>query len=181
MNNKISLVIILMAALFISACQTKNNNENSMDGQRAAIDAMQTRLYSASTGAIDMVKADSMIMLYKAFAQDYPSDSMALQYLFKTAEVQMGVNKNMESIATLEQIESQYPDANILPMLLQFKAFIYDDKLHDYDKARATLDELIEKYPNDKLVPNAKAYRNMIGKDPEEMFRKADSTHAAIN
>ena len=144
----------------------------------AKIDNLQAELFSDNTKAIDIVKADSMIDMYLQYAETFPEDSSAVEFLFKAAEVQMGIEKNMECISTLSQIQNKYPEANILPMVLHFKAFVYDDKLKDYDKARASLDELIERYPNDNLVPNAKAYREMIGKDPNEMFRKVDSLNA---
>jgi TolA-binding protein len=124
---------------------------------------------------LDMDKADSMVDLYFEYVEEFPDDTLSVRYLFKAAELQMGMNKNLECINTLTKLQDNYPDCGIMPMVLHFKAFVYDDKFQDFDKARACLDELITKYPNDPLVPNAKAYREMIGKDPNEVFRQNDS------
>ena len=106
---------------------------------------------------------------------------MSVEYLFRAAEIQMGLNKNEECIKSLSFIQKRYPNSKIMPMLLQFKAFVYDDKLQDFDNARACIDELIEKYPESELIPNAKAYRVMIGKNPEEVFRSMDTTMVEDN
>lgn len=173
--KKLSLVVVLsiVAILFTTSCG--ETVKQSPDDMQAGIESLQKELFSDNTKALDISKADSMINLYLDFANTYPEDSMALEFLFKAAEVQMGINKGMECIATLSKIQNTYPDAKIMPMVLHFKAFVYDDKIQDFDKARACLDELIENYPEDNLVPNAKAYREMIGKDPNEMFMNADA------
>ncbi|MCK5839065.1 MAG: tetratricopeptide repeat protein, partial [Bacteroidales bacterium] len=141
---------------------------------RSKLNNLQSRLMN-SQHELDLEKGDSMVYLYKKYAVMYPNDSLSVEYLFRAAEIQMGMNKNKESLKSLSFIQEKYPESNVMPMLLQFKAFIYDDKFNDYDNARACMDELIKNYPESELIPNAKAYRNMIGKDPSEMFQKADS------
>ena len=167
-------IIIFGLLLTLIACGTVGKKK-SKEQERASINRMEKELYSTKDGTLDMLKADSMIVMYKSFVAQFPSDSMAVKYLFKAAEVEMGADKNKECIATLSLIQEKYPNADIMPMVLHFKAFVYDDKLQEFDKAKACLDELIENYPNDPLVPNAKAYRNLIGKDPNEIFGQQDS------
>ena len=165
---------LALFAIIFTACGSSGKSETEAD-LMTQISTMEAGLYNSSNGILDMVKADSMVDLYEAFVAAFPSDSLSPRYLFKTAELQMGMNKNEDCIATLSRIQNEYPDCAFMPTVLHFKAFVYDDKFQDYDKARACLDELIEKYPDDPLIPNAKAYRNMIGKDPNEVFKQQDS------
>jgi tetratricopeptide (TPR) repeat protein len=174
-----SILFMTLALFILTSCQQQTTAEKAAD-LRNEISKLQQQLFENRTEAMDLVKADSMIMLYKKYAITYSNDTLAVDYLFKAAEVEMGVNKNEDCIATLTLIQNKYPDNEIIPMVLHFKAFVYDDKFEDFDKARATLDELIENYPNNSLIENAKAYRNMIGKDPAELFEKADSA-AVVN
>ena len=170
-----SWVIMLSVSMFIiTSCQQTDVKKEAKD-LRSEINNLEKELMQG-TQTLDIVKGDSMVYLYKRFAVEYPNDSMSVEYMFRAAEIQMGLNKNKECIATLNDIQRIYPDAKIMPILLQFKAFVYDDKFKAYDDARACLDELITKYPDNALVENAKAYRNMIGKDPNEMFQELDST-----
>ena len=172
------LFFALITLLFLTSCQTEVKKELTIEDHRMEVEQYQKELFSAEYTALDVFKADSMILLYKSYAEEYPEDSMSIQYLFKAAEVQMGIDKDLDCIATLSQIQNTYPDSKIIPMLLQFKAYVYDEKLHEYEKAIMIMDELIENYPDDKLIPNAKAYRDMIGKDPQELFQRADSTQS---
>jgi TolA-binding protein len=172
-NQLIRFVGFLLFAAFVSACGTPSTNNTERD-VKSDVTNLEQELYS-SKGMLDMDKADSMVDLYFEYVEEFPDDTLSVRYLFKAAELQMGMNKNLECINTLTKLQDNYPDCSIMPMVLHFKAFVYDDKFQDFDKARACLDELITKYPNDPLVPNAKAYREMIGKDPNEVFRQNDS------
>lgn len=172
------LIWVLGVGVLVS-CQGSNGEDGAVI-LKDKVEAYQDQLFQNRNQPLDIAKADSMIMLYKDFASQYPEDSAAVEYLFKAAEVEMGMNKNEDCIGTLSLIQNKYPNHIIMPMVLHFKAFVYDDKFEDFDKARACLDELIQNYPDDKLIENAKAYRDMIGKDPEELFRRADSAQVAI-
>lgn len=179
MKIRLSSLVWIFGIVVLVSCQ-ESNNQNSVDVLKEKVETYQTQLFQDRNQPLDITKADSMIALYKDFASQYPEDSVSVEYLFKAAEVEMGMNKNDDCINTLSLIQSTYPNHDIIPMVLHFKAFVYDDKFQDFDKARASLDELIEKYPEDKLIENAKAYRDMIGKDPEELFRRADSANVAV-
>jgi len=177
---KKSILFIGISTVVLISCQQQSSATDEAADLRSKLNNLQSRLMK-SNQELDMEKADSMVYLYKKYAVMYPNDSLTVEYLFHAAQVQMGMNKNNECIETLNFIQEKYPDAKVMPMLLQFKAFIYDDKFKDYDKAKESLDELIEKYPESELIPNAKAYREMIGKDPEEIFSKSDSLDEKTN
>jgi outer membrane protein assembly factor BamD (BamD/ComL family) len=171
---KIWIAVLGISMLVLTSCQQKSVKNEAKD-LRANLNRMEKELMQGNQ-TLDLVKGDSMVVMYKKFAVQYPNDTMAVEYLFRAAEIEMGMDKNQECIATLNDIQRMYPNSEKIPLLLQFKAFVYDDKFKAYNKARACLDELIEKYPDNVLVENAKAYRNMIGKDPNEMFQELDTT-----
>jgi len=173
--RKFSLVLVLIMVVF-TACQ-HNDNASNQEVLKSQIMVLQKNLMK-NFDRIDPVQADSMIVLYKEYANDFPDDSISADYLYRAAGVEMGLERNEACIQTLSLIEKRYSKSDLMPTVLQLKAFIYDTKFQDYDKAKAILNQLIEDYPNDELIPNAKAYRDMIGKDPEELFRKVDSTQA---
>ncbi len=174
---KKTVLFLALGLIILTSCQEQNTADKAKN-QRAQIEEMEQHLFEIREQTLDLVLADSMILLYKKYAIEYPNDSASVDYLFKSAEVEMGINKNQDCLNTLTLIQNSYPDNEIIPTVLHFKAFVYDDKFQEFDKARACLDELINNYPEDRLIENAIGYRNMIGKDPQELFRKADSTQA---
>ncbi|RUA25620.1 MAG: hypothetical protein DSY76_06570 [Bacteroidetes bacterium] len=177
MKNKI--VLGLLALVFLVSCQQKTS-QSTQENLKSKVMVLQKQLMK-NTANISVAQGDSMVDLYIEYANTYPDDSISVEYLYRAAGVQMGMEKNKDCLATLTMIEERYPKSDIIPSVLQLKAFIYDTKFQDFDKAKAAIDELIEKFPDDKLVPNAKAYRDMIGKDPEELFRRVDSAEAVTN
>ena len=171
------VAVLSISMLVLTSCE-QTSVKNEAKDMRSELNRLEKELMQGNQ-TLDLVKGDSMVVLYKKFAVKYPNDSMSVEYLFRAAEIEMGMDKNEECIATLNNIQRLYPNSEKIPLLLQFKAFVYDDKFKAYNKARACLDELIENYPDNVLVENAKAYRNMIGKDPNEMFQELDTTQTA--
>ncbi|MCK5857101.1 MAG: tetratricopeptide repeat protein [Bacteroidales bacterium] len=174
---RIYSIVLVLGMVLMASCQGLDKDSQQGDLKQQVMH-LQERLMKASA-SIDPAQGDSVVALYKMYAEEYPDDSISVEYLYRAAGVEMGMDKNENCLQTLALIEQRYPNSDLIPSLLQLKAFIYDTKFQDYDKARAAINELVEKYPNDKLTPNAKAYRDMIGKDPEELFRRIDSTQAA--
>ena len=174
---RIYSIVLVLGVVLMASCQGLDKDSQQGDLKQQVMH-LQERLMKASA-SIDPAQGDSVVALSKMYAEEYRDDSISVEYLYRAAGVEMGMDKNENCLQTLALIEQRYPNSDLIPSLLQLKAFIYDTKFQDYDKARAAINELVEKYPNDKLTPNAKAYRDMIGKDPEELFRRIDSTQAA--
>jgi outer membrane protein assembly factor BamD (BamD/ComL family) len=169
--------IVLVLAMSVLASCNENSNVSSQEELNQNILVLQKRLMKNSA-SINTEQGDSMIALYKQYAEEFSEDSIAIEYLYRAAGIEMGMERNEACVQTLVLIQERYPKSDLIPSVLQLEAFIYDTQFQDYDKARAILDKLIKDYPNDKLTPNAKAYRDMIGKNPEDLFRKVDSTQA---
>jgi len=90
---KFSVIFIILGLVIFSSCQQQAPIVSAQN-LRDEIAAMQDKLFNNPQQALDIAKADSMIMLYKKYAIEYPKDSLSANYLFKAAEVEMGVEKN---------------------------------------------------------------------------------------
>jgi len=141
--NKLVFVIIALLGLTVFSCQPKVS---------------------------DNKKPKEVSVLYKEYAVKYPEDSVSVKYLFKAAQVEVGLGESLVAIHTLDTLINRYPNAEIIPNVLQFKAFIYDDRLDRVNKAAAALDIIIEKYPDCDIIDNVKAYKETLGKSPEEII-----------
>jgi outer membrane protein assembly factor BamD (BamD/ComL family) len=146
---------------------------------------LETRLFSPESVSFDKVKADSLMALYESFIADHPKDSLVPGYLFKAANVAMNMEDGVKSIRLFDQYIQNYPDQKKAPMCLFFKGFVYENVVHDLDKARETYLLFIEKYPGNDFVKDAKMALKNLGKTPEmlvrefEEQRKADSIRIA--
>ncbi len=100
-----------------------------------AIAAKEKELYGDSTMTVDFSKAKDMIVLYSDFVKKYPENEKAQDYLFKAAEVSMGVMQSNMAIKYFEQYYEKYPQSEKAPYSLFMQAFIYETQLKNIEKA----------------------------------------------
>ena len=80
---------------------------------------------------------------------------------------------------------TKFPDNPKTPVCLFFKAYIYENLISNFDKAKETYLLFIEKYPDNEFVKDARAALMNIGKTPDQLVRefeekkKADSLRVA--
>lgn len=166
------ILILLVAAIAFSACTNKR------DSDFKAITSLEEEITKDPTAPIDLEKGKKMAEAYFDFAKNYPNDSLAPIYLLKSAEVYTSIDLSQKAIESLDKILSKYPDHDILPQSIHFLAFIYDDKVKDYDQAAKYYNMLIQKFPQHELAENAKGCLMILGKSDEELLQqlqKADS------
>jgi tetratricopeptide (TPR) repeat protein len=125
--------------------------------------------------------AKDYIVKAEDFCNTYPEDPMSADFLYKAGLIAMTIAKITENeeetefygqkaLSIFEDIQRVYPDyANIKNCILN-KGVIYDDILHDYQKAENLYKEFILRYPTDTLAINIKTYLQYIGKTPEEIL-----------
>ena len=146
---------------------------------------LEKRLFAPESVSFDKVKADSLMNLYENFIRENPKDSLSPGYLFKSANVAMNMGDGHKAIGMFDQYLRDYPEKQKAPMCMFFKGFIYENTLHDLDKARETYLLFIEKYPSNDFVKDAKMALLNLGKTPEmlvhefEIKRQANSLRVA--
>ena len=149
------------------------------------IQSLEKRLFAPESVSFDKIKADSLITLYENFIKKNPKDSLVPEYLFKAANVAMNMDDGNKAIGLFDQYLKNYPEQQKAPMCVFFKGFIYENVLHDYDKAREVYLFFIEKYPTNDFTKDARMALKNLGKTPEmlvrefEAQRKADSLRVA--
>ncbi len=165
--KNLSLIVFLSVLVF--SCNTKPKMLTKQDLVNE-IDSLEYQIYKSGEELLDNRKQERLIGAYKDYAKKFRSDSLAAKYWFKAAQIQINLGESLNAIKTLDSLIANYPKNKLTPSALQFKAFIYDDRLGKIDEARATLDELINNFPESELVENAKAYKETLGKSPEEII-----------
>ena len=172
-------LIILLIPLMFAGCSP------SRDKSVKTIGAMEKRLFSPQSTSFDKAKWDSLITMYDAFCKRFPKDSLVPGYLFNAANISMNTGDGQKALSLFQQIIDTYPSYTKAPLCLFFKAYVYENLLHDLAKAKEFYLQFIEKYPSNEFVSAARASIQNLGKSPEQMVkefeerRKADSTHQA--
>ena len=146
---------------------------------------MENRLSSSVTVNFDKAKADSLLGLYNKFILRFPNDSLSPKYLFRCAQLAMANGDGQKSLEMFDRFITAFPDNPKAPSCMFFKAYVYENLLHNLDKAKEIYLTFAKKYPNNEFARDARIAVQNLGKSPEEMVRefearqKADSTRRA--
>lgn len=163
--KKIVLAIIGMGLMV--SCGSKNEVPDR-DVLVDSIEAMEQNLMNASI-SMDFQKADSMIALYNLFANNYPDDSLAPIYMFRSAEIGINTGNFEVAISTLDSIMELYPGYEDIAMCQFMKGWAYELN-QQYDLAREAYTEFVEKYPDHMLAADTRKTIPNIGLTPKEQL-----------
>ncbi len=165
--------------LLLAGCKP---NYNKLTGD---MKSLENRLYGPSAMMFDSVKADSLMNMYGKFLERFPKDTLAPSVIFKMANLAVSLGKADSAISLFDRYMNEYPQGPKAEVCLFFKAFVYENNIKNYDKAKEIYRLFIEKYPNSDFADDAKIAIDNMGKSPDQFFmefearRKADSTRVA--
>lgn len=164
---KITLKIALFALLSIAmmACGEKKITQEDLKKAEATLfNENQTMNEDAAPGVAET---------YEKFVKQSPDDPTAPTWLFHAMEINIQLKNSDKSIALGNQLLEQYPDSKWAPRTLFFLGnYVYDEQLHELDKAREAYERLINDYPDSDLVEDAQKSIEYLGLTPEEILSK---------
>lgn len=172
---------IIALAILASITSCKPSREKSL----GAITGLERRLFSPEAVSFSKPAADSLLVLYDTFLEDYPNDSLAPSMVFKAANVAMNAGNGNKAIGYFNRYLQTWPDKPKAALCQFFKAFVYENVIHDIEQARESYLIFIEKYPENEFHHDAQLALMNLGKTPEQMVREfelkrqADSARVA--
>ncbi len=169
-----SLTILITGLMIISCSSPRDKAEKKIIG-------LETTIYSDTTGVIDKTKVSDLIVQYVDFADKYPDDPKTPDFLYSAANVSMNLMDSQKAIEIFDRLLVEYPNYNKASECLFMKAFIYDNNLQDFDKAKEFYMEFLEMYPDDEFADDAKASIDNLGKSLEEIIQEFEQKNLAAS
>ena len=148
--------LFLLTALIVCSWSCQSQQPEAV----RAIEAQEAILYSDTMGDVDRAAGTKMIELYLAYADSNSSDTArTADYLFKAAEVSMGIEEYWKAIQLFNRLKDTYPDHYLAREALFYQGFIFENHVQLLDYARKTYGEYLLKYPEGE---RAEDIRNMM-------------------
>ncbi len=169
--------LLLIGLLVLGAsCSGPNERGQSEMTVQDSIVSMENNLFDNNGAQIKRADAAKLIDLYKKFAKENPQDSLAPVYLFRAADISMNIQRPVRTIALFNKIMTDYPDYEKVPSVMFLKAFVYEDQLHDLEKAKKYYEEFLARYPDSDFADDAEISLKNLGKTPEELIREFEQS-----
>ena len=163
MKNIVKSIVLLAAITLVVSCQSPRQKE--LDN----IKIIESETFSEN-GMIDQTKVDELITVYEGFANNYPNDSLAPDYLFKAGDIAMNSNRANKAINMYDRIINEFNSYRKAPEALFLKGYVYENNLGRLDKAKAIYEEFLNTYPENEFADDAEVCLKHLGKSPEELI-----------
>ena len=173
------ILYFLSCLVVLTACRS--------DKQRRveAIQHTDSLLFLSDASKLNKSLAMDQVRAYREFAQKYPEDSLAPEFLFKGADLANGLGLGNEAIAMLRELRSEYPKHPRAGAALFMIAFFYENTLQDTANARPAYEEFLRQYPDHRLAESAefslRQIRSGMSTDDVGNMFKAQADTAKLN
>jgi TolA-binding protein len=113
------------------------------------------------------------IATFVKYAEDNAEAAEAPEYLFKAIEVSINAKQDaQQSIDLVNRLIQGYPKFDKNPVaLFMLATFVYDDQLHDLEKARECYQRIMKDYPDSPFAKDAAISIEQLGVSPEELVK----------
>jgi TolA-binding protein len=161
------IAFIVLAVITIIACQSPK--EKSLTNIRAL---------EANDSIFSPENIEKLKLAYIDFANKYPDDELAPEFLFKAGQRCNVSAQHEEAIQLFQQVIDKYPKHKIAEEALFLQGYVYENSIKDLNKAKTVYSRFIELYPNSELAEDAKYSIENLGKTPEEIFEALEKKEA---
>jgi tetratricopeptide (TPR) repeat protein len=170
----IAIFTIFMAALLFS-CGTAGikPDPDSREGKILKIEDLEQMIFNLNDSkAFNDSAAQAVVRAYEDFANAFPDDELAPEYLFRAGEVALGLDKPLQSVAFFRKVCQLYRNHDKASYSLFLQAYVLDNHLNDDERAEELYREFIEKYPEHPMTKDEEYSIQNIGKSDEDLIRE---------
>lgn len=168
-------ILILLVVAMVSSCSDGNDAKSEIAGKdelKSKIDSVEAILFNASTKHMNNSPAFAIVKLYRQYAEQFPQDELAADYLFKAGEVGSNIGLEEQSVNFFGKVYENYPNYDKRVESLYLQAFLFETKLNNLEKAKEFYQKVIDNHPDHKLAQDAQAAIGLLGLSDEEIIKK---------
>jgi len=168
MKPMMKFILLIPFVAFLVACGGAKTETPTDVASR--IKAMEDSVFESMT--FDRRKAQALVDVYKAYANAYPEDSLAPDYLFRAANVAKSMHEGEESIKLYDRVIKNYPSWKRLADVYYLKAFTIDSELDRKGEALMAYKEVIARFPDHAFAKDAKIMIENLQYTDEQLIQR---------
>lgn len=167
---KKKLLWIAMMVLALVGCDHQVKNPKTTEDQ---VKKAEAALFNGDMG-VHAEAVPEAIATFSKYAEEHPEADHAPEYLFKAFELSVNTKQETgKSIELADRLLSAFPKYDKNPVaLFMLATFVYDDQLHDLDKARECYQRIMRDYPESPFARDAAISIEQLGMSPDELVRR---------
>ena len=152
-------------AIFLSAILLSLSACKSDKAPKEDISTLEAKLAKEP----DQATLQNLLVLYQEEAQKSTGEAK-LEFLWKTGETARAVREFSVAEKSFMEIYEGHTDHELAGKALFLHAFMCDEDLRQFDKAKVLYESFLEKYPQSDFNDDAQFLLQHLGKSDEEML-----------
>jgi tetratricopeptide (TPR) repeat protein len=165
------LPLLLLPFSILAACGGSGPKSDPKAIEMAGrIRAMEDSLFEHM--ALDQRGAQALIDVYKAYAANFPLDTLTPEYLFRAATVARNLRDPEQSIFLYDRIIRDYPSWKRIADTHYLRAFTLDSDLGRKGEAETAYREVIFKFPDHPFARDARIMIENLQYTDEELIAR---------
>ena len=124
--------------------------------------------------AVDPATVNEATSHFKAFVERHPEHQRAPEALKKLAALAQQQGRMQEAIDYYGRILAEYNGSGHGDEAQFMIAFIYEEHIGDFSKAKLAYQRIIDEYPDSELAANARHLLPNVGRNPEDWVEFQD-------
>ena len=165
-----SLITFFVLTFTFSSCT------HTREKLLSEINEKEKVLFENKDGKVNTNAARETIVLYRYFAEKFPEDSLAPEFLFKAGDVSQGISSYDNALEYFRIITEKYPNSSRAPYSLFLQGYINENSKGDTSAARKYYTQFIEKYPQHEMAESAQFSIINMGKSADEIVKGFQQT-----
>lgn len=169
--NRLTYVLGVGLLLIISACGPSEKPLTPNELVLAKIDSLEAILFTESEHPSDPNAGMLLVRQYAQFYQNNPSDSLAIDMLFKAGEVSMGIGQGNLAVKYFRTVYEDHPNFKRAPEALFLCGFCEENVNVDTAQARFFYQKFVDDYPKHELAEDARFSIQNLGMSDEDLIK----------
>jgi outer membrane protein assembly factor BamD (BamD/ComL family) len=162
----LALSLMVIGALMLSC----NSPEKELARDRAHLLEVEAALHTHNHNLPGMKAAEEAIVVFRAFANKYPKDSVAFLYHVKAADIAFALQQYPVSAEIFEEVLEKHTQREGFAYVYLRLGSLYNDKLQDTVLAKRYFHRIISEYPNNQYVESAKMGLEYLGLNEQQQL-----------
>jgi len=168
--NKLKLVMTLSLLVIGALMFSCNSPEKELARDRAHLLEVEAALHTPNHNFPGMKAAEEAMVVFRAFANKYPQDSMAFLYHVKAADIAFTLQQYQGSAEIFEEVLEKHTQREGFAYVYLRLGSLYNDKIQDTVLARRYFNRIISEYPNNQYVESAQMGLEYLGLNEQQQL-----------
>lgn len=166
MKYSVWVFALLFSMVFFFSCNSEKKQT------LAQIEALEKKLYQDSLMTLNRDIAINVSDLYILFADKFPDEEKAPEFLFKAATIHNTLLLFDQAVHLYKKLYTNYPDNKKAPVCLFLCGFISENYLHNIERAKSEYTLFLNKFPRHELAKDVSFSIQHLGKSDLDLIRE---------